>query len=93
MMPKKVLSAPIFLCFLLYGLALIGCRPDKPAEEQVQTPAVTTQWDSTTVKYAETFELEYHKGYKLIKVKQPYPAATRPYTYLLLPHGQPSPIR
>ncbi len=86
---RYALQHPFMLLWVLL-LTLFGCQSDRPAEEQAQGAAPVT-WDSTTIQYAQAFEIEYQEGYKLIRVKQPYPGATRPYTYLLLPHGQSQP--
>ncbi|WP_224999607.1 ABC transporter substrate-binding protein [Cesiribacter sp. SM1] len=68
-----------------------SCRPERSEKETSELSNSTAAWHRTQTEYAQTFELEYGDGYKLIHVKQPYPGATRPYTYLLLPHGQPQP--
>lgn len=83
-------SALYHLFFLLWAFcpAFISCQSDRTAEEQTPVAAASARWDSTTLLHAKAFSLEYKAGYKLMRVNQPYPGATRPYTYLLLPHGQ-----
>lgn len=82
--------ARYLVLFFLY-LSFTACQSDRAADEKEQLTATPVSWDSTQVSYAQTFSIEYRPGYKLLRVKQPYPGATRPYTYLLLPHGQPQP--
>ncbi|AHM62130.1 Fe3+-hydroxamate ABC transporter periplasmic protein [Flammeovirgaceae bacterium 311] len=84
----RCLITPLLLAFTL---TYWSCRPNSTERENTETNINSAAWQSTPIQYAKTFELEYREGYKLIHVKQPYPGATRPYTYLLLPHGQPQP--
>jgi iron complex transport system substrate-binding protein len=81
----------LILLILSFVLTHWSCRPDRSEKEITETSSTTAAWQPTQTDYAQTFDLEYGDGYKLIHVKQPYPGATRPYTYLLLPHGQPRP--
>jgi iron complex transport system substrate-binding protein len=87
--PLHLIKPCLLLLLLVAGFA--ACRQERTAEEPDRQAAGTAGWSPTSVNYAQTFSLEYYPGYKLLRVNQPYPGATRPFTYLLLPQGQPQP--
>jgi iron complex transport system substrate-binding protein len=83
--PLRLLS----LAFLAL-LTTTACNSDRQRAAE-QAVAGESSWQETSLQHAQNFEIDYQPGYKLLRVQQPYPGATRPLTYLLLPHGQPLP--
>jgi len=43
------------------------------------------------LRYSKSFSIEYHPGYKLLKVGSPWPGAQRGYSYVLYRRGTPKP--
>ncbi|EMR01218.1 ABC transporter substrate-binding protein [Cesiribacter andamanensis] len=79
----------LLLPALFSALLLTSCSPDdRRTAEEGGAPAAEAAWQESRIAHAQNFTLEYHPGYKLLQVKQPFPGAIRPYTYLLLPRGQ-----
>ena len=69
----KSTVSKIVLPFLL--LIIYSCKN----ETKTETPIVPIN----TVHYAKGFSIENYKGYSIIKVKNPWPNATKTYTYIL----------
>lgn len=64
----------VFVSFLL-----IQCKP----EIKSKIPAS----HSNTVKYASGFSIQNYEGYSVVTVKNPWPKATKTYTYILQQKG------
>jgi iron complex transport system substrate-binding protein len=63
----------ILLSFLL--LVLLGCKTDSKPEETITS--------ENTVRYSKGFSIENYDGYSVVTVKNPWPKATKTYTYIL----------
>lgn len=68
-------SVSIFLSLLLSSLLLVQCKK----EEISKVNEVSVE----TVKYAKGFSIVNHNGYSIVTVKNPWPKATKTYTYIL----------
>lgn len=68
-------SVSIFLSLLLSSLLFVQCKK----EEISKVNEVSVE----TVKYAKGFSIVNHNGYSIVTVKNPWPKATKTYTYIL----------
>ena len=68
-------SVSIFLSLLLFSLLFVQCKK----EEISKVNEVSVE----TVKYAKGFSIVNHNGYSIVTVKNPWPKATKTYTYIL----------
>jgi iron complex transport system substrate-binding protein len=89
-----------FLCqFLLVGVLAIACHTTTPptlsthVKECAQAYNPNTDYfpEKATVNYATGFEVEYHKNYKVVTVKNPWRDAQVNFQYLLVQCGTPVP--
>lgn len=71
---------PIFIIFTVF--LFISCKPeaDKKSEPLPEGVAVP-------VEYAQGFEIRQYKGFKVLKVVDPWPDANEVFTYLLVEKG------
>jgi iron complex transport system substrate-binding protein len=63
------------LVLTLVSILLVQCKPETKSE--------TTISSQNTVHYAKGFSIENYKGYSVVTVKNPWPKATKTYTYIL----------
>lgn len=77
--------------FLSVGLA--SCRPPAPRVSANSSPIETQDRNQNraTIRYAKHFVLEYHPGYKVIRILSPWRGAKSGITYVLVPRGAPVP--
>ena len=69
----KSIVSKILVYFVL--LFLFSCKNE--------TKSATTIASANTVRYAKGFSIENYDGYSVLKVKNPWPKATKTYTYIL----------
>ncbi len=69
----------LFLNFVLLSFALIavGCKQDLAKSNQ----SFSTQVNQ--IKYAKGLEIYNHKGFSIMSIKNPWPNASKAYTYIL----------
>lgn len=63
------------LVLTLVSILLVQCKTETKSE--------TTISSQNTVHYAKGFSIENYKGYSVVTVKNPWPKATKTYTYIL----------
>lgn len=67
---------PFFkVCLLLISIFLIQCKKEDQSKSHLKI--------KNTIKYASGFSLEKHKGYSILIVSNPWPNATKKFTYIL----------
>lgn len=89
----------IFLCqFLLIAILVIACYHTTPTTStdtkgciQTYNPNIDYFPEKITVNYATGFDVEYHKNYKLVTVKNPWRNAKTSFQYILVQCGTPVP--
>jgi iron complex transport system substrate-binding protein len=64
---------------LLTSVFLIRCKQEAPTKEEVKK--------HNSVKYATGFSIEKHEGYTVLEVTNPWPNATKKFTYILQKAG------
>lgn len=64
---------------LLTSVFLIRCKQEAPTKEEVKK--------HNSVKYASGFSIEKHEGYTVLEVTNPWPNATKKFTYILQKAG------
>jgi len=69
----KSIVSKILLCFIL--VTFLSCRNETKTEKAISS--------ENTVHYAKGFSIENYKGYSVVTVKNPWPKATKTYTYIL----------
>lgn len=69
------LYLPVFSLVLLC-LILISCK--------TETKSATTSTSGNTVTYAKGFSIQNYEGYSIVTVRNPWPNATKTYTYILV---------
>ncbi|MCK0131261.1 ABC transporter substrate-binding protein [Flavobacteriaceae bacterium F08102] len=66
--------------FWLFFILFIACKKEiKP---------VIIQENSSVISHAQGFDIEFFDGYTKLRIKSPYPNATTPQEYTLVPKGQ-----
>jgi len=65
--------------FCLASLVWVLCS----CQEKNSNNASRTEINTLNLKYAEGFEIEYHKGFKLLRVIHPWKDAQQEFTYIL----------
>ncbi|MBN2051203.1 MAG: ABC transporter substrate-binding protein [Spirochaetales bacterium] len=74
--------------FLVIGFLLIplflGALGDHDTSEAVEVVSLP---DAAEISYAEGFSIEYHEGWKILRVKMPWDNTEREFTYCLYPRG------
>ncbi|NRT11141.1 ABC transporter substrate-binding protein [Flavobacterium sp. 14A] len=65
------------LSLLLMLCMVFGCK-NQDASEQLKNNAVKNQ-----IQYAKGFEIYKYDGFSIVKVTQPWPSATKAFTYIL----------
>ena len=66
---------PIYFYVIICFLTLSSCKKEN---------TITTSTKSiNTVKHATGFSIENYNGFSILKVKNPWPNATKSYTYIL----------
>lgn len=77
------------LLAVLFGAAFVSCRPATPGASASSSPVDTRDrnQNQATVRYAKHFVLEYHQGYKVLRVLSPWRGAKTGFTYVLVPRG------
>lgn len=89
----------IFLCqLILIAILAIACHHNIPntsvdTKGCIQTYNPNTDYfpEKLTVNYATGFDVEYHKNYKLVTVKNPWRNAKTSFQYILVQCGTPVP--
>jgi len=80
-------------CLALMLAVLVGAslscapKPQAAAASTSSTPANASSHGRATVRYAKGFVLEYHDGYKVLRVLTPWRGAKEGFTYVLVPRG------
>ena len=74
-MPLKFHIKPIFILVLLIGL--MSCNDDT----KTKIPKVSKD---IKLKYAEGFSASYYDGFKIIRIKTPWPNAEKEYNYCVI---------
>lgn len=64
-----------FLIVLLLGIIFTQCKKETKTIERIST--------QNTVHYAKGFSIQNYEGYTVVTVKNPWPKATKTYTYIL----------
>lgn len=64
-----------FLTVLLLGVIFTQCKKETVTDQQI-----TSQ---NTIRYAKGFSVRNYEGYTIVTVKNPWPKATKTYTYIL----------
>jgi len=91
-----------FLLILLggwIGFSLNSCRNPSIQQPTVQRPGCVQNYnpnqdyfsEKTQIQYAQGFQVEYHKHYKIITVNNPWRDANRSFQYVLVQCGTPVP--
>lgn len=88
-----------FLCqLILIAILAIACHHTTPTTSTdtkgcIQTYNPNTDYfpEKITVNYATGFDVEYHKNYKLVTVKNPWRDAKTSFQYILVQCGTPVP--
>lgn len=65
------------LLFVFSFFIVFGCKNN--AENHLQI----SEKENNTIKYAEGFSIQKHNGFSVVKVMNPWPNATKTYTYIL----------
>lgn len=63
------------LLLTLVAVLFLQCKKDAASKTAVSS--------ENTVRYAKGFSIENYKGYSIVTVKNPWPKATKTYTYIL----------
>ncbi len=69
----KSIISKIIVSFIL--LSFMGCRNEAKSETAISS--------ANTIRYAKGFSIENYFGYSVVTVKNPWPKATKTYTYIL----------
>jgi iron complex transport system substrate-binding protein len=88
--PKRRLCAALLIAASL----LVSASCSRPTEAGVSSKAASpavVQTGRATVRYAKHFALEYHTGYRVVRVLSPWRGARTGFTYVLVPRGQKPP--
>ncbi|MFY7743087.1 MAG: ABC transporter substrate-binding protein, partial [Flavobacterium sp.] len=64
-----------FLLIIVICSLFIQCKTETPKSQSISA--------ENTVKYAKGFSIENYDGFSIVKVKNPWPKATKTYTYIL----------
>jgi len=91
-----------FLLILLggwIGFSLNSCRNPSIQKPTLQRPGCVQNYnpnqdyfsEKTQIKYAQGFQVEYHKHYKVITINNPWRDANRSFEYVLVQCGTPVP--
>lgn len=84
----------LLIVLVVGGLFLYRQRTIKAVQQRraaMAHTAHTPTGQGATVKYARGFTLEYHQGYKLVRVLSPWRDAKTTFTYVLVPRGGKAP--
>lgn len=73
-----------YLVYWMAVVALVGCEPERKRKSE-------DGWLQIPIQYAEGFSIWTTNGAAWIVIHQPFPKATRPYEYLILPENAPFP--
>jgi len=77
----------------LLSATLSSCAPPSRSASAGSAPieAEDHNQNRATVRYAKHFALEYHQGYKILRVMSPWRGAKAGFTFVLVPRGTPAP--
>jgi iron complex transport system substrate-binding protein len=74
------------------ALACVACsHPGSRQTNEAAAVAGAGVHGQATVRYAKHFTLEYHDGYRLLRVMSPWRGAKTGFTYVLIPRGGKAP--
>ncbi|MEA5570945.1 ABC transporter substrate-binding protein [Calothrix sp. UHCC 0171] len=88
---------------LIISILIIACNnQENKIQQPIQTtmnPACVQQYDGNrdyfsekiNITYAKGFNVEYHKNYKIVTIKEPWKDATTAFQYILVQCGTPLP--
>lgn len=68
------------LSFLLLFLVFVNCKEDKGSSQQIPS---TTKED-TSISYAEGFSIQHQQDFKVLEIKNPWPASEKTFRYALI---------
>jgi iron complex transport system substrate-binding protein len=72
-----MILSPFKFCVLFFLVSLIGCKGDADSKA-LSRPATTNQ-----IRHAKGLEIYGYQGYSIVKISNPWPKATKEYTYVL----------
>jgi iron complex transport system substrate-binding protein len=79
----RALRLSILAFCLAASAAIYADTGDASADKNARSPF--------SPSYSKGFSIEYHRGYKLLEVKSPWPGASKGFSYVLYPRGSPRP--
>jgi iron complex transport system substrate-binding protein len=76
---------------IIFSLEMTGCGCNGQGEVHTQVYEKNSTDYKSGIRKAAHFSVEYHDGYKIVRVINPWKGADRTFTYLLLQKGIPNP--
>lgn len=68
-------NSNLFLSIIVICFLFIQCKTETQKSQSISA--------GNTVKYAKGFSIENYDGFSIVTVKNPWPKATKTYTYIL----------
>lgn len=88
-------NSPPFGVAIFVAVVLCVCvscsRPSQDHAAGQSAPSSAAEHGQATIRYAKGFALEYHAGYKVMRVFSPWRGAKSGFTYVLVPRGHKAP--
>ena len=90
---RSLIAAALGVIVLLGAIYILRGGRHMPVSRSSGTPALhgNNTAGKETIRYARGFTIEYHQGYKILRVLSPWRDAKATFTYLLVPRGAPVP--